>query len=112
LPAVGLPTGFTGHGLSASEGPIVRVPIDTGADGATRIVVAGTPSTNNSSDPQARGWARGPQTTAGVAYVTTDGGHTAIEHHRAGTDGIIRPARVVRAQFDAETGGMMGRVSE
>jgi hypothetical protein len=34
--------------------------------------------------------------------VTTDGGHTAIEYHRPGSDEIIRPARVVRAQFDPE----------
>jgi hypothetical protein len=36
----------------------------------------------------------------GIAYVTTDGGHTAIEYHRPGSDGIIRPAQVLGVQFD------------
>ena len=46
--------------------------------------------------------ARGPADYGRIAYVTTDGGHTAIEYHRAGTDGIIRPAQVVRVQFESE----------
>ena len=37
-----------------------------------------------------------------IAYVTTDGGHTATTYHRPGSDEIIRPARVVRAQFTPE----------
>ncbi|MDT5276374.1 MAG: hypothetical protein QOG95_3306, partial [Mycobacterium sp.] len=37
-----------------------------------------------------------------IAYVTTDGGHTAIAYHRPGSDEIIRPARVVRVQFNPE----------
>ena len=47
-------------------------------------------------------WARGPADYGHIAYVTTDGGHTAIEYHRPGSDEIIRPARVVRAQFTPE----------
>jgi hypothetical protein len=47
-------------------------------------------------------WGRGPADYGHIAYVTTDGGHTAIAYHRPGSDEIIRPARVVRVQFDPE----------
>jgi sugar lactone lactonase YvrE len=79
---------------------IVSVPIDSGAQGATPGVVAGNPFTEQLVGPSSAVWARGPADYGRIAYVTTDGGHTAVEYQRPGTDGIIRPAMVVRAQFD------------
>jgi sugar lactone lactonase YvrE len=74
---------------------IVRMPID----GAAPSVVAGDPFTEQLVGPSSAVWARGPEDYGRVAYVTTDGGYTAIEYSRQGTDGIIRPAQVVRVQF-------------
>ena len=85
-----------------TDNTIVRVPIDAGAEGATTSVVAGDPFNEQLVGPSSAAWARGPADYGRIAYVTTDGGHTAIEYHRPGSDGIIRPARVVRAQFDPE----------
>jgi hypothetical protein len=56
------------------------------------------PSPNNSSDPHKRGLGGGLADYGHIAYVTIDGGHTAIAYHRPASDEIIRPARVVRAQ--------------
>jgi hypothetical protein len=81
---------------------IVRVPINADAGGATTSVVVGDPFNEQLVGPSSAAWARGPADYGRVAYVTTDGGHTAIEYHRPGSDGIIRPARVVRVQFDHE----------
>jgi hypothetical protein len=64
--------------------------------------VAGDPFTEQLVGPSSAAWARGPADYGRIAYVTTDGGHTAVEYHRPGTDGIIRPAQVVRAQFDLD----------
>jgi sugar lactone lactonase YvrE len=86
-----------------TDNTIVRVPIDSGADGATTSVVAGDPFNEQLVGPSSAAWARGPADYGHIAYVTTDGGHTAIEYHRPGSDGIIRPGRVVRVQFDPET---------
>jgi hypothetical protein len=85
-----------------TDNSLVRVPIHPGADGATRSVVAGEPFDEQLVGPSSAAWARGPADYGHTAYVTTDGGHTAIEYHRPGNDEIIRPARVVRAQFDPE----------
>jgi len=85
-----------------TDNSIVRVAIGSGADGATRSVVAGESFDEQLVGPSSAAWARGPADYGHIAYVTTDGGHTAIEYHRPGNDGIIRPARVVRAQFDPE----------
>ena len=81
---------------------IVRVPIHAGADAAATSVVAGDPFTEQLVGPSSAAWARGPADYGRIAYVTTDGGHTAIEYHRPGNDGIIRPAQVVRVQLDPE----------
>jgi hypothetical protein len=86
-----------------TDNTIVRVPIHPGADGATRSIVAGDPFDEQLVGPSSAAWARGPADYGRIAYVTTDGGHTAIEYHRPGSDEIIRPARVVRAQFNPET---------
>ena len=85
-----------------TDNTIVRVPIDAGAEGATTCVVAGDPYNEQLVGPSSAAWARGPADYGRVAYVTTDGGHTAIEYHRPGSDGIIRPAQVVRVQFNPE----------
>jgi sugar lactone lactonase YvrE len=85
-----------------TDNTIVRVPINARADGATASVVAGNPFNEQLVGPSSAAWARGPADYGHIAYVTTDGGHTAIAYHRPGNDEIIRPARVVRAQFDPE----------
>jgi hypothetical protein len=85
-----------------ADNSIVRVPIDAGAARAKPTVVAGDPFDEQLAGPSSAAWARRPADYGRIAYVTTDGGHTAIEYHRPGTDGIIRPARVLRAQFDPE----------
>jgi sugar lactone lactonase YvrE len=85
-----------------TDNTIVRVPIDAGADGATTCVVAGDPYNEQLVGPSSAAWARGPADYGHIAYVTTDGGHTAIAYHRPGSDGIIRPAQVVRVQFEPE----------
>jgi hypothetical protein len=82
-----------------TDNTIVRVPFESGAEGATPSVVAGDPFTEQLVGPSSAAWGRGPADYGRIAYLTTDGGHTAIEFHRPGTDGIIRPAQVLRAQF-------------
>jgi hypothetical protein len=85
-----------------TDNTIVRVPINAGADGATASVVAGDPFNEQLVGPSSAAWARGRTDYGRIAYVTTDGGHTAIAYHRPGSDGIIRPAQVVRVQFEPE----------
>jgi hypothetical protein len=85
-----------------TDNTIVRVPIDSGTETATRSVVVGDPFTEQLVGPSSAAWARGPADYGRIAYVTTDGGHTAIEYHRPGADGIIRPAQVVRVQFESD----------
>jgi sugar lactone lactonase YvrE len=85
-----------------ADNTIVRIPIESNAAGAATSVVAGDPFNEQLVGPSSAAWARGPADYGRIAYVTTDGGHTAIEYHRPGSDGIIRPARVVRVQFDPE----------
>ena len=85
-----------------TDNTIVRVPIHPGADGATRSIVAGDPFDEQLVGPSSAAWVRGPADYGHIAYVTTDGGHTAIEYHRPGSDEIIRPARIMRAQFTPE----------
>ena len=85
-----------------TDNTIVRVPINAGVDDAKSSVVAGDPVNELLVGPSSAAWARGPADYGRVAYVTTDGGHTAIEYHRPGSDGIIRPAQVVRVQFEPD----------
>jgi hypothetical protein len=85
-----------------TDNTIVRVQIDAGAEGATTCVVAGAPFTEQLVGPSSAAWGRGPADYGHIAYVTTDGGHTAIAYHRPGSDEIIRPAQVVRVQFEPE----------
>ena len=86
---------------------IVRVSINAHADGATTSVVAGNPFSEQLVGPSSAVWSRGPADYGRIAYVTTDGGHTAIEYYRPGIDGMIRPAQVVRVHFDPERPGAM-----
>jgi hypothetical protein len=84
-----------------TDNSIVAVPI-----GSLRVApstVAGDPFTEQLVGPSSAAWARGPADYGRVAYVTTDGGYTAVEYSRAGADGFVRPAHVVRAQFDQDT---------
>jgi hypothetical protein len=83
-----------------TDNTIVAVPI--GTQRGIPSVVAGEPFTEQLVGPSSAAWARGPADYGRIAYVTTDGGHTAVEYHRPGTDGIIRPAQVVRVQFDLD----------
>jgi hypothetical protein len=84
------------------DNTLLRVPLNPAVQGAVPSIVAGDPFTEQLVGPSSAAWARGPADYGRVAYVTTDGGYTAAEFHRPGTDGIIRPARVVRVQFDPE----------
>jgi len=85
-----------------TDNTIVAVPIGTDGGDDARSVVAGEPFTEHLVGPSSAAWARGPADYGRVAYVTTDGGYTAVAYGRPGADGIIRPARVVRAQFDLD----------
>jgi hypothetical protein len=84
-----------------TDNTVVAVPIGAGADGALSVV-AGDPFTEQLVGPSSAAWARGPADYGRVAYVTTDGGFTAVEYGRPGADGIVRPAQVVRVQFDVD----------
>jgi hypothetical protein len=83
-----------------TDNSIVAVPI--GSDRGAPSVVAGEPFTEQLVGPSSAAWARGPADYGRIAYVTTDGGHTAVEYGRPGADGVVRPAKVVRAQFDLD----------
>ena len=73
------------------ENTIDRIPL---RPGASRVVVAGEPFTEQLIGPSSAAWARGATDYGRVAYVTTDGGTTAPP-----PDGKIRPARVLRVEF-------------
>jgi hypothetical protein len=85
-----------------ADNTIMRVPIHSGSQGAKASVVAGEPFDEQLVGPSSAVWARGAADYGHIAYVTTDGGHTAIKYHRPGSDEMIRPARIVRAQFTPE----------
>ena len=76
-----------------TDNSIVRVPIGSGGEGATTCVVAG--SLHRTRRTLKRSLGRGPGDYGHIAYVTTDGGHTAIAYH-PGQRRNIRPARVLR----------------
>jgi sugar lactone lactonase YvrE len=81
-----------------TDNTIVRVSIDPGVQGFS--VVAGDPFNELLVGPSSAVWAREPDAYGRVAHVTTDGGHTAIEYGREGSDGEIRPARLLRVEFN------------
>jgi hypothetical protein len=85
------------------DNTLLRVPLDSAAETAAPSVVAGDPFTEQVVGPSSTAWARGPSDYGHVAYVTTDGGYTAAEYHRPGTDGIVRPAQVLRVELGADS---------
>jgi sugar lactone lactonase YvrE len=87
-----------------TDNTIVCVSIDPGAESPIRSVVAGNPFTTQLVGPSSAAWAREPAAYGRIAYVTTDGGHTAVEYGRPGSDGTIRPAEVLLVEFDGEVG--------
>jgi hypothetical protein len=93
-----------GYVTTHTENTLLRVPLDADTGGAAPTVVAGDPFSEELVGPSSAAWARGSADYGHVAYVTTDGGHTAVEYRRPGADGIIRPARVLRVQFEPDTG--------
>jgi hypothetical protein len=86
------------------DNTVVRVPLDPGAADVAPRVVAGNPFTEQLVGPSSAAWARGPADYGRRLYVTTDGGHTAAQYHRPGTDGIVRPARVLLVEVAAADG--------
>ena len=75
------------------QNTIVRVPLDP-RSGLAEQTVAGMPFDPQLVGPSRFAWARGPGDFGSVAYITTDGGTTAPP-----PDGIVRPARVLRAEL-------------
>jgi hypothetical protein len=78
------------------ENTIDRVPLRPAGRDAPRVCVAGEPFTEQLVGPSSAAWGRGPADYGRVAYVTTDGGTTAPP-----PDGKIRPATVLRVEFEA-----------
>jgi hypothetical protein len=78
---------------------VERVPLEPGATGLRRAVVAGEPFTDKIIGPTSIDWGRGPDDYGHVAYVTTDGGTVELA-----PDGVLRPARLMRIEFAAENG--------
>ena len=76
---------------------VERVPLDHGASGPGRAIVAGEPFTDKIIGPTSIDWGREPDDFGHVAYVTTDGGTVELP-----PDGILRPARLMRIDFAAE----------
>ena len=84
-----------------TENTIVCVAMDPGGQRPMRTVVAGDPFTELLVGPSSAVWAREPAGYGRIAYVTTDGGHTAVEYGRSGSDGKIRSAQVLRVEFNS-----------
>lgn len=83
-----------------TDNMLMCVSIDPGVHSPVRSVVAGNPFSEQLVGPSSAVWAREPKAYGRIAYVTTDGGHTAVEYGRPGSDGNIRPARVLRVEFN------------
>ena len=77
---------------------IERVPLEQGSSGLGRAVIAGEPFTDKLIGPTSIDWGRGPDDYGRVAYITTDGGTVKLA-----PDGVLRPARLMRIEFAAET---------
>ena len=58
--------------------------------------MAGVPFDLQLVGPSRFAWGRGPGDVGSVAYITTDGGTSAPP-----PDGIVRPARLLRAELPA-----------
>jgi hypothetical protein len=75
------------------QNTIERVPLEPHS-ARTEQTVAGVPFSTLLVGPSAFVWGRGPGDFGSVAYITTDGGLTAPP-----PDGIVRPARLLRAEL-------------
>lgn len=75
---------------------IERVPLERGSAGLGRISIAGLPFNDKLIGPTSIDWGRGAKDYGRVAYVTTDGGTVQLA-----PDGVLRPARLIRIEFDA-----------
>ena len=78
------------------DNTIDRIPL---LPDAARTIVAGEPFNEELIGPSSAAWGRGPNDYGRVAYVTTDGGTTAPP-----PDGKVRPAKVLRVEFEPVTG--------
>jgi hypothetical protein len=76
------------------QNTIERVPLDPGR-GQSDETVAGQPFNEQLVGLSSVAWARGSNDYGSIAYVTTDGGYTAPPN------GVVRTAKVLRAQFSA-----------
>ena len=59
--------------------------------------MAGEPVTDEVVGQSSAVWGRGPEDSGRVAYVVTDGGETVPP-----SDGIVRPAQLLRIEFDVD----------
>jgi hypothetical protein len=59
-----------------------------------REIVAGDPFDEELVGPSSGAWGRAPGETGRIAFFTTDGGTTALP-----PDGVLRPAKILRAEF-------------
>jgi hypothetical protein len=85
------------------QNTIERVPLQAG--GNARQIVAGEPFDEQLVGPSSAAWGRRPGDYGRIAYVTTDGGLAAPP-----TDDMVRPARLVRAEWPAtESAGHLPR---
>jgi hypothetical protein len=75
------------------QNTITRIPLDPGRGQQTQIV-AGDPLDYRLLGPSSVAWAPTRQDYGHIAYISTDGGHTAPP-----PDGIVRPAKVLLAVF-------------
>jgi hypothetical protein len=89
------PQAGVAYATTHRQNTIERIPLDPHS-GQARQTVAGIPFDAQLIGPSSFRWGRGPQDEGRVAYVTTDGGVAAPP------DGIVRPARVLRAELVGE----------
>ncbi len=78
------------------ENTILRVSLQPGENRAGGQVVAGHPFDDQLIGPSSGVWGRSPGDDGRVAYFTTDGGHTSPP-----SDGIVRPAKLLRVNLPA-----------
>jgi hypothetical protein len=77
------------------QNSIERIPLDPHS-GQAKQTVAGIPFDEQLIGPSSFRWGRGPADDGRVAYITTDGGFVAPP------DGIVRPAKLLRADLVQE----------
>ncbi|MBV8520731.1 MAG: hypothetical protein JOY71_01125 [Acetobacteraceae bacterium] len=77
---------------------VERAALDGNTSAQSRMVMAGDPFTDQLIGPTSLDWGRGPDDYGQIAYVTTDGGTVQLA-----PDGVLRPARLIRIDFGAES---------